>query len=185
MANRQSRRSTPQEKPRVAIRPPAQADQPAFFAAVRRSRALHGRWITPKATTAREYTAYLKRFSSDRHHGFLVIHRGSRDIAGVINLNDIIRGAFQSASLGYYAFEPHAGRGLMREGMLLVLKYAFRKLKLHRVEANIQPHNRASIALVKKCGFVREGFSRRMLKVQGRWRDHERWALLANDFRVR
>ena len=67
--------------------------------------------------------------------------------------------------------------------MLLVLKHAFGKLKLHRVEANIQPGNRASIALAKKCGFVREGLSRRMLKVRGRWKDHERWALLAEDFR--
>jgi ribosomal-protein-alanine N-acetyltransferase len=126
----------------------------------------------------------LKRFSSDRRYGFLVIHRDSGDVVGVININDIIRGAFQSASLGYYAFVPYAGQGLMREGMLLVLKYAFGYLKLHRVEANIQPGNRASVALVRKCGFVREGFSRRMLKLQGRWRDHQRWALLAEDFRL-
>jgi ribosomal-protein-alanine N-acetyltransferase len=125
----------------------------------------------------------LKRFSSDRRYGFLVIHRDSGGVVGVININDIIRGAFQSASLGYYALAPYAGQGLMHEGMLLVLKYAFGKLKLHRVEANIQPGNRASIALVRKCGFVREGFSRRMLKIQGRWRDHQRWALSVEDFK--
>jgi ribosomal-protein-alanine N-acetyltransferase len=120
--------------------------------------------------------------SSDRHYAFLVIHRDSGGIAGVININDIIRGAFQSASLGYFAFAPHARQGLMHEGMLLALKHTFNKLKLHRVEANIQPGNHASIALARKCGFVREGFSRRMLKVHGRWRDHQRWALLAEDF---
>jgi ribosomal-protein-alanine N-acetyltransferase len=112
-----------------------------------------------------------------------VIHRPSGGIAGVININNVIRGAFQSASLGYYAFSPFAGQGLMEQGMLLVLKHAFGKLNLHRLEANIQPANRASIALVQKCGFVREGFSRRLLKVRGRWRDHERWALLSEDFR--
>jgi [ribosomal protein S5]-alanine N-acetyltransferase len=170
--------------PRVTIRSPKTSDRDHFLAAVRRSRTLHGRWITPKARTPGEYAAYLKRFSSDRRYGFLVIHRDSGDIVGVININDIIRGAFQSASLGYYAFVPYAGQGLMREGMSLVLKYAFGKLKLHRVEANVQPGNRASIALVRKCGFVREGFSRRMLKVQGRWCDHQRWALLAEDFRL-
>jgi ribosomal-protein-alanine N-acetyltransferase len=95
----------------------------------------------------------------------------------------VIRGTFQNAFLGYYAFSPYAGAGLMHEGMRLVLNHAFRKLKLHRVEANIQPANRASIALVRKCGFVREGCSRRYLKICGRWRDHERWALLAEDFR--
>jgi [ribosomal protein S5]-alanine N-acetyltransferase len=154
----------------------------AFLAAVRCSRALHGSWITPKAKTQKEFANYLKRFSSGHHHGFLVIHRHSGDIVGVININDVIRGAFQSASLGYYAFAPYAGQGLMHEGMLLVLKYAFEKLKLHRLEANIQPANLASIALVRKCGFVREGVSRRMLKVRGRWKDHERWALLSENF---
>jgi ribosomal-protein-alanine N-acetyltransferase len=69
----------------------------------------------------------------------------------------------------------------MREGMLLVLKHAFRKLKLHRLEANIQPANRASIRLVRSYGFVREGFSRRYLKVGGRWQNHERWAILAEN----
>ena len=159
------------------------SDCAAFLPAVRRSRALHGRWIVPKAKNSKEYRTYLKRFASDRHYGFFVIDCDSGGIAGVINLNDVIRGAFQSGSLGYYAFAGYAGKGLMREGMLLVLKYAFGRLKLHRVEANIQPGNRASIALARKCGFVREGLSRRMLKVHGRWRDHERWALLAEDFK--
>ena len=72
-------------------------------------------------------------------------------------------------ALGYLRIlsRTHAGRGLMGEGLRLVLAEAFRKLKLHRVEANIQPENRASLALVKKCGFVREGFSRRFVKVCG------------------
>ena len=163
------------------IRPPQQGDCEAFLEAVRRSRALHGRWITPKARTKAEFTKYLERFGSDQHYGFFVVHRGSSELVGVININDVIRGAFQSASLGYYAFSPYAGCGLMFEGMRLVLKYGFGKLKLHRLEANIQPDNRASIALVKKCGFVRESTSRRLLKVRGRWRDHERWALLSED----
>jgi [ribosomal protein S5]-alanine N-acetyltransferase len=104
-------------------------------------------------------------------------------MVGVVNLNNLIRGAFHNAFLGYYGFVPYSGEGLMHEGMLLVLNHAFRKLKLHRLEANIQPGNHASIALVQKCGFVREGFARRYLKIGGRWRDHERWAILSEDFR--
>ena len=169
-------------KRQVTIRPPQPDDCEAFIAAVRRSRALHGSWIRPKAKTKKEYADYLKRFGTDQRHGFLVIHRSSGEIAGVININDVIRGAFQSASLGYYAFVPYAGQGLMHEALLLVVQHAFKKLKLHRLEANIQPANKSSLALVKKCGFVREGLSRRMLKVAGRWQDHERWALLAEDF---
>jgi len=175
----------PTPKGRVTIRPLVAGDCAAFIAAARRSRALHRSWVAPKAKTRKEFVSYLKRFSSGRNFGFLVIDRNSRGIAGVININEVIRGAFQNGSLGYYAFSPYAGKGLMREGMLLVLKYAFGKLKLHRVEANIQPSNRASIDLVRKCGFVCEGLSRRMLKVCGRWKDHERWALLADDFQAK
>ena len=166
---------------RVTIRPPARDDWRPFLSAVRRSRSLHYPWVTPPRTR-HAFNHYQKRFSSDAHRGFLVLHRQTRAIAGVINLSHIVRGPLQSVYLGYYGFLPYARSGLMYEGMLLVLRHAFRKLKLHRVEANIQPNNHASIALARKCGFVREGFSRRYLKIAGRWRDHERWALLAEDF---
>lgn len=119
--------------------------------------------------------------ASDSHRSFLVVLRESGAVVGAIHLNHIIPGALQGAFLGYYAFAPHAGQGLMREGMLLVLKHAFQKLKLHRLEANIQPENHVSIRLARSCGFVREGFSRRYLKVGGRWRDHERWAILSEE----
>ncbi len=100
----------------------------------------------------------------------------------MVNLDDIVRGCFRSAYLGYYAFAPYAGRGLMQKGLSQVVTHAFEKMKLHRLEANIQPGNTASRALVKKLGFQREGFSRRYLKINGRWRDHERWAILAEDW---
>ncbi|HEY5915743.1 MAG TPA: GNAT family protein [Verrucomicrobiae bacterium] len=162
---------------RVRIRRPTPADAPAFIAAVRRSRSLHHPWVSPPRTR-KEFARYLERAASESHRCFLIVHRGTKEIVGVINVNNLIRGAFQNAFLGYYGFLPHAKRGLMYEGMRLVINYAFKKLKLHRLEANIQPGNRASIALVRKCGFVREGFSRRYLKIAGRWRDHERWAIL-------
>ncbi|HEX7576796.1 MAG TPA: GNAT family N-acetyltransferase [Verrucomicrobiae bacterium] len=170
------------DKSHVFIRPPTPGDCDAFLAAVRRSRAMHRNWITPKAKTPAAFANYLKKFETGPHHGFLVIHRDTGDIVGVINLNEIIRGNFQSAFVGYFAFQPYAGRGLMREGLRLVLKYAFQKIKLHRVEANIQPNNRPSLALATSCGFVREGLSRRLAKICGRWKDHERWAILAGNF---
>ena len=82
--------------------------------------------------------------------------------------------------MGYGAVATHVGRGYMSEGLELVLERAFTNLRLHRLEANIQPANAASIALVQRHGFVREGFSERYLKVGGRWRDHERWAIHAD-----
>jgi [ribosomal protein S5]-alanine N-acetyltransferase len=73
----------------------------------------------------------------------------------------------------------------MSDGLQLVLARAFTDLRLHRLEANIQPGNAASIALVRKAGFVREGFSERYLKIGGRWRDHEHWAIRAEQWRSR
>jgi len=72
----------------------------------------------------------------------------------------------------------------MTEALRLMLEYAFKQLRLHRLEANVQPQNVYSIALVKRAGFVHEGFSRRYLKIGGRWRDHERWAILSEDWRT-
>jgi ribosomal-protein-alanine N-acetyltransferase len=100
----------------------------------------------------------------------------------VINVSEIVRGALRSAYLGYYGFAPYLGHGYMSEGMTLALRWAFGALRLHRLEANIQPGNRASLRLARRLGFRREGFSPRYLKIAGRWRDHERWALLAEEW---
>src|SRR5262249_54230743 len=108
----------------------------------------------------------------------LVCRRGDGAILAVVNVSEIVRAAFQSAYLGYYAFRPHAGQGYMTEGLALVLRHAFRSLGLHRLEANIQPGNHPSRALVRGLGFRKEGFSPRYLKIGGRWRDHERWAIV-------
>jgi [ribosomal protein S5]-alanine N-acetyltransferase len=93
-----------------------------------------------------------------------------------------VRGPSQSAFLGYWIGAPYARQGYMTEALQLALRHAFGVLKLHRVEANIMPANRASIALVKRAGFRREGYSPRYLKIAGHWADHERWALAAEDW---
>ena len=122
---------------------------------------------------------------SATHVGLLVCRSGDDAIVGVFNIGEIVRGLFQSAYIGYYAFAPHAGVGYMSEGLELALVFAFRVLKLHRVEANVQPTNRRSLALVRRAGFGREGFSRRYVRIAGRWRDHVRLALLVEDWRER
>ena len=113
------------------------------------------------------------------HQGYLACLRATDEPVGVFNITNIVRRCFQSAYLGNYAFAGHQGQGLMQEGMQAVVKHAFGVLKLHRLEANIQPANQASLALVEACGFCREGFSPHYLKIGGRWRDHERWAINA------
>ena len=167
---------------RVELKRPSARDESRFLEAARRSRTFLRQWAPPPCTST-AYRAYIKRLGKPTHEGRFVVLRGSGDLAGVINVSEIVRGAFQSAYLGYYAFVPHAGRGHMTEGLALALRWAFGTLHLHRVEANIQPDNEASRALVRRLGFRREGFSPRYLKIAGRWRDHERWALVAEDWR--
>jgi [ribosomal protein S5]-alanine N-acetyltransferase len=167
--------------PRVFVRPPAPEDEDAFLAAMRASQKLHRPWLyaplTPEA-----YAAYLGRLD-ERKQGYLAFRSEDEALVGWLNLNEIARQAFQNAAVSYAAVSGYAGQGYMTEALKLVLREAFVALGLHRVEANIQPGNAASLALAYRCGFVKEGFSPRMLKIGGRWRDHERLAVLKDHWK--
>jgi [ribosomal protein S5]-alanine N-acetyltransferase len=160
---------------RVTLSHPSAADEPEFLASMRASRRLHRPWIYPPLRPE-DYRRYLASLG-ERKIGYLGRRREDGAIVGWANVSEIIRGGLQSAFLGYSGIGGFEGQGYMTETLQLVLRDAFTRLKLHRVEANIQPGNAASIALARRCGFVREGFSERYLKVGGRWRDHERWAI--------
>jgi ribosomal-protein-alanine N-acetyltransferase len=164
---------------RVYLETPAPRHEEAFLAAVLRSRRLHKPWVTAPSSSA-EYRVYLKGCKGPRADKHFVCDAGG-EICGVMNLSEIVRGSFQSAYLGYYALHPHAGKGLMSEGLEILLVRVFGELGLHRVEANIQPGNAPSLALVARAGFRHEGISPRYLKIGGRWRDHERWAITIED----
>lgn len=166
--------------PRVGIRRPRGEDRDEFIELMQASEAFHSPWLDAPKTIER-FDGYLCGRQGPGDDGFLVCDKTSGWILGVINLNCIVRGFFQSAYLGYYVGVAYAGQGYMAEGLGLVARYAFGEMKLHRLEANIQPANLASIALVRKCGFRKEGFSPRYLQVFGQWKDHERWTLLADD----
>ncbi len=168
---------------RVYIRPPARADEQEFTALMRASRTFHKPWATAP-TDAGRYAAYLEDNGRKDFEAFLVCRQADDAIVGFFNISQIFYRSFQSAYLGYAAGEAFAGSGYMKEGIQLVLRVAFMELKLHRLEANIQPDNSASVALARGAGFRREGFSPRYLKIAGRWRDHERWALLADEWRA-
>jgi ribosomal-protein-alanine N-acetyltransferase len=165
---------------RVRLERPTARVASEFVAAVQRSRKLHAPWAKPPSTEA-AFRAFARRSDSPTHVAFLIRLRGTGELVGVAGISEIVRGALRSAYLGYYAFAPHERQGLMTEGLSLVIKQAFGPLRLHRLEANVQPGNRASLRLIRRLGFRREGFSPRYLKIRGRWRDHERWALLADE----
>ncbi|WP_312885766.1 GNAT family N-acetyltransferase [Streptomyces physcomitrii] len=171
--------------PRVGIRPFAAADSAEFTAHARASASLHHPWLFPPRTE-REFAAYEGRLREDpAKRGFLVCTAEDGGIAGFVTVNNIVGGAFQCGALGYGAFAHAAGRGLMTEGLGLVVRYAFGPLGLHRLEINVQPENAPSLALARRAGFRKEGYSPEFLFVDGAWRDHERWALTAEMLRAR
>ena len=159
---------------------PSKGRRSEFLAAVKRSRKLHGHWVSPPRTV-KAFDKNLERFASKAHVGYWVVTE-SGELAGAININEIVRGTFRSGYLGYYSLAPHNGRGHMMAGLHAVVSRAFQQLHLHRLEANIQPDNDASRRLVKQLGFRLEGYSPRYLKIAGKWRDHERWALTLEDW---
>jgi len=167
---------------RVYLREPTSRDAAQIVALNRASRTFHRGWVMPP-TDSGAFVTWMRRCRQSNVKCFLVCRLADGAIVGVFTLSQIVLGMFHSAYLGYYAERPHDGQGYMTEGMRLVLRYAFTRMTLHRVEANVQPENAASIALVKRSGFRLEGFSPRYLKVAGRWRDHQRWAILIDEWR--
>jgi [ribosomal protein S5]-alanine N-acetyltransferase len=161
---------------RVALRALTAGDQDEFLALARASARLHHPWYS-MPTTPEEFGAYLTRYAQPATEGLLVCVLDSGAMAGMITIDSIVRGRFQSASVSYAAFAPAAGKGYMSEGLALALEYAFTELRLHRLEANIQPGNQPSLRLVQRLGFRKEGYAPAMLFIDGAWRDHERWAI--------
>jgi [ribosomal protein S5]-alanine N-acetyltransferase len=167
---------------RVIVREPTDADADAYIAHMRAGRAFHRPWIS--APTDREaWDRLMARHATPEVEVLFAVRREDDEVVGTFVLSQIFYGPLCNAYLGYWATQAYAGRGYMSEGMAGVLRHAFRTLRLHRVEANVQPGNAASIALLERTGFRREGFSPRYLKVAGRWRDHERWAMTVEDWR--
>jgi [ribosomal protein S5]-alanine N-acetyltransferase len=168
---------------RVELRPPVAADEAAWCALIRGSRDVFAGWFGSPGTPA-AFAQYLERSRSPATACRLIWRRDDDALLGAVNLSEIVRGVFQSGYLGYYIGAPYQGQGYMTEALGLMLRLAFGGLRLHRIEANIQPGNTASLALVRRAGFRREGCSARYLKVGGRWRDHERWALVLEDWNI-
>lgn len=161
---------------RVGLRPISRDDEEEYLRLTHASAELHHPWVAGP-TTPDAFAAYLARFDEPANVGLLVCESRTGTIVGGVNINNIAAGALRCGALGYAAFAPSAGRGYMSEGVGLAVRYAFGWLGLHRLEANIQPGNAASLRLVRRLGFRREGYSPNFLYLDGAWRDHERWAI--------
>lgn len=166
----------------VYLRAPSLRDANEFLALNRQS-ARHFRGVAVPMTSRKMFSAFVRRSRTPEFAALLVCRREDNAIVGNVNLGQIVRGVFQSAYMGYQVFGPFANQGYMTAAMPQVLRFVFGTLKLHRVEANIQPTNAASLAVVRRAGFKKEGYSPRYLKIGGRWRDHERWTMTVEDWK--
>jgi ribosomal-protein-alanine N-acetyltransferase len=154
-------------------------DQEEFIRLSKESVELHRPWIF-SPTTPIMFQTYIQRFNQSTAEGILICIRESGAIAGFVGISDIIRGPYQRATVGYYVFSPSSRQGYMTEGFDLVFRLAFTDLKLHRLEADIQPGNKSSVKLARRVGFRHEGYSPGFVLIDGSWRDHERWAITSD-----
>lgn len=167
----------------IQLRRPTDDDIDRLSLVYKNSKTLHNPWTFPPE----DLEAYVKE-----PHRFLLCEKNDDELFGTFNISAIVRGTFQSGYLSYEAFAPHQAKGYMKRGMQLLLDYAFTELNLHRLEANIQPGNVASVSLVSGAGFEKEGYSRAYLRLgesdtkgDKEWKDHERWAIINEAWEVK
>ena len=158
------------------------ADFHEFSALMKASRVAF-RTLATAHYTRKRFTELVENWQRDDARSFLICRQSDGVIVGSMGLFNIVRRLANTSFIGYSIGAAHQRQGYATEALQLVLRFAFRKLRLHRVEASIQPHNKPSRALVKRAGFKCEGLSRRLVKIGGRWRDHQRWAMLAEEWR--
>lgn len=171
-------------RPGTYLRKPAHADGAEFVARCRASREHLVPWVHP-AEDVPAYRSWMAQGRRADAEQFLVCRRNDDTLAGFVTLDTIVVGTLQSAAIGWAGFDGSVGHGHLTDGVEMVLEVAFTQLRLHRVEANIQPGNHRSRRLALRCGFTLEGFSPRYLWIDGQWRDHERWAVIVDDWRTR
>ncbi|GEB51621.1 MULTISPECIES: GNAT family N-acetyltransferase [Streptomyces] len=168
--------------PRVYIRPPQATDARLYSEAVVRS-ADH---LRPWNPVEPDGLPDLLRRQGPTLRTFMIFDREDDGLVGRVNVANIVRARFRNGALGYDSYLPYAGTGRMTEGLRLVVTRCFAPvpegLGLHRLEINVQPENSRSLALAKRLGFRHEGFSPRMLYLNDAWRDHERFALTAEEW---
>ncbi len=116
--------------------------------------------------------SYLERASRDQSYHFGIFLQQGGTLVGRFNLNNIVRGVFQNAYVGYALDEEHQGQGLMTEAVAIGCELGFRMLSLHRMQAATLPWNKGSQRVLEKNGFRREGYAPGYLRIAGRWQDH-------------
>jgi len=188
-SNSPSPRPGPASAPRIVLRHPDGRDRDAVVRLIESSREhLIPWWANAEAQDAEGFDPSLffdrvlasARLPASRR--FLMCLRETDEIVGAVSLGNIVRGPFESCTIGYWCGAAHARRGYTTEGVALALRVAFRELRLHRAEANIMPRNEPSTRLVRRLGFRDEGLAKRYLRINYAWEDHVRWGMTIEDY---
>ena len=172
----------------VVLRPPQMTDFAPWAGLRERSRDFlmpwEPTWPADDLTRA-AFRRRLKRYAEDQRtdqaYAFFLFRREDEELIGGLTLANIRRGVAQAGSLGYWMGAPFERRGYMTAAVLALVPFAFGTLRLHRLEAACIPNNAASIRLLEKTGFVREGYAREYLCINGIWQDHLLYARLQDD----
>lgn len=174
----------------MQLRAPTMADYPQWSGLRESSRAFLTPWepIWPADDLTRSgYRRRLRRYTEDivedRAYPFLVFREHDNTLIGGVTVANVRRGIVQAGTVGYWVGQAHAGKGYMTAALRVLLPTLFGELNLHRVEAACIPSNAASVRVLEKCGFAREGMARRYLCINGVWQDHYLYGLLDEDFR--
>jgi len=187
------RATTPSESPLIAgdgvfLRTPSLADFSAWVELRAESRAFLTPWEPTWPADDLTRTAFRRRIRryhneirEDHAYPFFILRQSDYQLLGGITLSNITRGMTQTATLGYWMGERFANQGFMTCSVRAIAPFAFATLHLHRLEAACLPHNAASIRLLERVGFRREGLARGLVCINGRWQDHIVYALLSDD----
>lgn len=172
----------------VYLRPPQPDDWPHWARLRAESRDFLAPWEPSwpaDGLTQGAFRRRLRRYAREARegygHAFLIFRRGDHRLVGGMTLSNVRRGVAQSCSAGYWIGKPYARQGLMSDALRATIRFTFAELGLHRLEAACLPANEASQGLLLKVGFRREGYAREYLRIDGAWRDHVLFALLATD----
>ncbi|WP_350336084.1 GNAT family N-acetyltransferase [Coralliovum pocilloporae] len=172
----------------VVLRIPALTDYQDWAALREESRAFLKQWEPTwpsddltKPAFRRRIRRYHQDMRCDRAYSFFLFRQSDDRLIGGLSLSNVRRGITQACTLGYWMGKPYAGSGYMTAGVTAALPFVFQTLRLHRLEAACLPYNAASIRLLEKVGFDREGYAKRYLKIDGEWRDHLLFGLISSD----
>ena len=174
----------------LLLRAPTMSDFPRWSELREQSRTFLTPWepIWPSDDLTRSgFRRRLRRYSEDvaedRAYPFVIVREDDDAIVGGVTLANVRRGIVQAGTIGYWIGQPFAGKGYMTSALRVLLPTLFGELNLHRVEAACIPSNLASVKVLEKCGFAREGLARRYLCINGVWQDHYLYGLLDEDVR--